>query len=71
MFASVGDGGNEGDGVSGSILIPKLFVWPYGGTRVSLIGSFTRYRIGYYNGILNLLIFVLSYRAANCDCLSF
>ncbi|XP_057439383.1 sucrose nonfermenting 4-like protein [Lotus japonicus] len=43
MFASVGNGGNEGDGVSGSILIPKRFVWPYGGTRVSLIGSFTRW----------------------------
>lgn len=49
MYASVADRGYEGSGgASGPILIPKRFVWPYGGRRVFLSGSFTRYPIGYY-----------------------
>lgn len=47
MFASVVDGACEGSGVSGPILIPRRFVWPYGGTTVFLTGSFTRY-LSYY-----------------------
>ncbi|CAI8615456.1 unnamed protein product [Vicia faba] len=44
MYASVTDRGYEGSGgVSGPILIPKRFVWPYGGRRVFLSGSFTRW----------------------------
>lgn len=39
MFASVADTASEGSGV----LIPQRFVWPYGGTRVFLSGSFTRW----------------------------
>ncbi|RDY11313.1 Sucrose nonfermenting 4-like protein, partial [Mucuna pruriens] len=38
MFA---DTACDGSGVSGPILIPQRFVWPYGGTRVFLSGSFT------------------------------
>jgi len=48
MFAPVPDGACEGSGVSGSISIPQRFVWPYGGRRVFLSGSFTRYLV-YYN----------------------
>ncbi|XP_054801738.1 sucrose nonfermenting 4-like protein isoform X2 [Prosopis cineraria] len=43
MFASVADSGRESSGASGSNLIPKRFVWPYGGRRVFLSGSFTRW----------------------------
>ncbi|QCD77751.1 sucrose nonfermenting 4-like protein [Vigna unguiculata] len=43
MFAPVPDGACEGSGVSGSISIPQRFVWPYGGRRVFLSGSFTRW----------------------------
>ncbi|KAE9593685.1 hypothetical protein Lal_00036540 [Lupinus albus] len=45
MFGSVADTGYEYDvsGLSGLILIPKRFVWPYGGRRVFLTGSFTRW----------------------------
>ncbi|XP_061348445.1 sucrose nonfermenting 4-like protein isoform X1 [Gastrolobium bilobum] len=43
MFASVADTGCEGTGASGPIWIPKRFVWPYGGRRVFLSGSFTRW----------------------------
>ncbi|KAG2395135.1 Sucrose nonfermenting 4-like protein [Vigna angularis] len=43
MFAPVADGACEGSGVSGSIMIPQRFVWPYGGRRVFLSGSFTRW----------------------------
>ncbi|KAH1195902.1 Sucrose nonfermenting 4-like protein [Glycine max] len=35
--------GSVGSGVSGPILIPRRFVWPYGGTTVFLTGSFTRW----------------------------
>lgn len=37
------DGGIEGSGVLSAALIPTRFVWPYGGRRVYLIGSFTRW----------------------------
>ncbi|OIW17498.1 hypothetical protein TanjilG_22610 [Lupinus angustifolius] len=45
MFGSVADPGYEyeGSGLSGPTLIPKRFVWPYGGRRVILSGSFTRW----------------------------
>ncbi|KAF7805110.1 sucrose nonfermenting 4-like protein [Senna tora] len=43
MFAPVADTGHESSGASGPILIPKRFVWPYGGRRVFLSGSFTRW----------------------------
>lgn len=40
---SVGGSSSLSSSSSGPILIPKRFVWPYGGTRVYLIGSFTRW----------------------------
>ncbi|KAK7397200.1 hypothetical protein VNO78_18367 [Psophocarpus tetragonolobus] len=43
MFAPVRDGACAGSGVSGPVLIPQRFVWPYGGRRVFLSGSFTRW----------------------------
>ncbi|GAU11514.1 hypothetical protein TSUD_345040 [Trifolium subterraneum] len=44
MYASVTDRGYEGSvGGSGAILIPSRFVWPHGGRRVFLTGSFTRW----------------------------
>ncbi|OIW13568.1 hypothetical protein TanjilG_29309 [Lupinus angustifolius] len=45
MFGSVENTGYEYDvsGLSGPIMIPKRFVWPYGGRRVFLSGSFTRW----------------------------
>ncbi|XWS58181.1 hypothetical protein CRYUN_Cryun08bG0012800 [Craigia yunnanensis] len=43
MFASGPETGHENSGVSGPLLIPMRFVWPYGGRRVFLSGSFTRW----------------------------
>ncbi|MFQ6635598.1 hypothetical protein Gotur_011957 [Gossypium turneri] len=43
MFASAPDSGNGNSGVSRSLLIPMRFVWPYGGSRVFISGSFTRW----------------------------
>ncbi|XP_022742949.1 LOW QUALITY PROTEIN: sucrose nonfermenting 4-like protein [Durio zibethinus] len=43
MFASGPETGHEKSGASGSRLIPMRFVWPYGGRRVFLSGSFTRW----------------------------
>ncbi|KAJ7973357.1 sucrose nonfermenting 4-like protein [Quillaja saponaria] len=43
MFSSVTDRGQENNAISGPILIPKRFVWPYGGRSVLLTGSFTRW----------------------------
>ncbi|XP_027366217.1 sucrose nonfermenting 4-like protein isoform X2 [Abrus precatorius] len=45
MFGSiVGPGRGHGSGgVAGPILIPRRFVWPHGGRRVFLCGSFTRW----------------------------
>eukprot|EP00268_Persea_americana_P060007 TRINITY_DN742_c1_g1_i3.p1 TRINITY_DN742_c1_g1~~TRINITY_DN742_c1_g1_i3.p1 ORF type:complete len:507 (+),score=91.92 TRINITY_DN742_c1_g1_i3:749-2269(+) len=43
MFSSGTDSVGENSGVSGSDLILTRFVWPYGGRRVFLTGSFTRW----------------------------
>ncbi|KAB2071445.1 hypothetical protein ES319_A08G222000v1 [Gossypium barbadense] len=43
MFGSGPDTGHGNSGVSGPLLIPMRFVWPYGGRRVFLSGSFTRW----------------------------
>ncbi|KAF7137798.1 hypothetical protein RHSIM_Rhsim07G0186000 [Rhododendron simsii] len=37
------DTGHDNSGVSGPVLIPMRFVWPYGGRRVFLSGTFTRW----------------------------
>ncbi|KAK2640377.1 hypothetical protein Ddye_028172 [Dipteronia dyeriana] len=42
MFGSGPETGHENSGAGGSALIPVRFVWPYGGRRVFLSGSFTR-----------------------------
>lgn len=41
MFGSSMDHGHHNNVVTGNMVIPTRFVWPYGGRRVSLIGSFT------------------------------
>eukprot|EP00262_Sarcandra_glabra_P006907 TRINITY_DN1946_c1_g4_i1.p1 TRINITY_DN1946_c1_g4~~TRINITY_DN1946_c1_g4_i1.p1 ORF type:complete len:503 (+),score=67.72 TRINITY_DN1946_c1_g4_i1:221-1729(+) len=43
MFSSGTDYLPETSGVSGPVLVPTRFVWPYGGRRVFLTGSFTRW----------------------------
>ncbi|GLT94919.1 hypothetical protein SLE2022_126300 [Rubroshorea leprosula] len=43
MFGSGSEAGNENSGISGQLLIPMRFVWPYGGRRVYLSGSFSRW----------------------------
>ncbi|GAV63148.1 CBS domain-containing protein [Cephalotus follicularis] len=43
MFGSSPDTGHGNTVVSGQVMIPKRFVWPYGGRRVLLSGSFTRW----------------------------
>lgn len=44
MFASGSSSGQGSLDVNGgTALVPTRFVWPYGGRRVSLIGSFTRW----------------------------
>ncbi|MBA0680840.1 hypothetical protein Goari_012517, partial [Gossypium aridum] len=43
MFGSGPDTGHGNSGVAGPLLIPMRFVWPYGGRRVFLSGSFTRW----------------------------
>ncbi|KAG4176764.1 hypothetical protein ERO13_A11G265800v2 [Gossypium hirsutum] len=43
MFASGPETGHENRGVSRSLLVPMRFIWPYGGSRVFLTGSFTRW----------------------------
>jgi len=43
MFGSGSDTGHDNSGVSGPVLIPMRFVWPYGGRRVLLSGTFTRW----------------------------
>lgn len=42
MFGSGPGTAHESRGLSGPVLIPTRFVWPYGGRRVFLSGSFTR-----------------------------
>ncbi|KAK9161506.1 hypothetical protein Syun_007847 [Stephania yunnanensis] len=41
MFSS--DGVYESSGVNGPVLVSTRFVWPYGGRRVFITGSFTRW----------------------------
>ncbi|KAI7996759.1 Sucrose nonfermenting 4-like protein [Camellia lanceoleosa] len=43
MFGFGVDIGPDKSGVLGPVLVPKQFVWPYGGNRVFLSGSFTRW----------------------------
>ncbi|KAH1083639.1 hypothetical protein J1N35_023400 [Gossypium stocksii] len=43
MFASGPETGHENRGVSRPLLVPMPFIWPYGGSRVFLTGSFTRW----------------------------
>ncbi|KAK5786441.1 Sucrose nonfermenting 4-like protein [Gossypium arboreum] len=43
MFASGSETGHENRGVSRPLLVPMRFIWPYGGSRVFLTGSFTRW----------------------------
>ncbi|XP_057513706.1 sucrose nonfermenting 4-like protein [Actinidia eriantha] len=43
MFGTAANTGHDNSGVSGPVLIPMRFVWPYGGRRVFLSGSFTRW----------------------------
>ncbi|RRT78995.1 hypothetical protein BHE74_00009332 [Ensete ventricosum] len=42
MFAPGTEVSQEAAGVAGAMLVPTRFVWPYGGRRVFLTGSFTR-----------------------------
>jgi hypothetical protein len=42
MFPAGGEQGSSGGGVIPSVLVPTRFVWPHGGRRVFLVGSFTR-----------------------------
>lgn len=44
MFGPGGESGRSSStgGGGGTVLIPTRFVWPYGGRRVYLSGSFTR-----------------------------
>ncbi|XP_047324638.1 sucrose nonfermenting 4-like protein [Impatiens glandulifera] len=43
MFASASDAPHNSSGATRQLLIPTRFVWPYGGRRVFLTGSFTRW----------------------------
>ncbi|MQL71542.1 hypothetical protein Taro_003852 [Colocasia esculenta] len=43
MFSQGADGRQDAGGTTGTVLIPMRFVWPYGGRRVFLSGSFTRW----------------------------
>ncbi|KAJ4956135.1 hypothetical protein NE237_012918 [Protea cynaroides] len=43
MYPSGSDSVPETSGVAGTVAIPTRFVWPYGGRRVFLSGSFTRW----------------------------
>ncbi|XP_008813370.1 sucrose nonfermenting 4-like protein isoform X2 [Phoenix dactylifera] len=43
MFSSGMDPPQEPSGLAGITLVPTRFVWPYGGKRVFLTGSFTRW----------------------------
>ncbi|MCD7446611.1 AMP-activated serine/threonine-protein kinase regulatory subunit, partial [Datura stramonium] len=44
MFGSGSDSGQNHTGVAATVLMPTRFVWPYGGRRVLLSGSFTRWQ---------------------------
>ncbi|KAG1371190.1 putative potassium transporter 2 [Cocos nucifera] len=43
MFSPGKNPSKDATGVSGGVLIPTQFVWPYGGKRVLLTGTFTRW----------------------------
>ncbi|GFZ21056.1 ribosomal protein L32e [Actinidia rufa] len=43
MFGPAANNGHDNSGVSRPVLIPMRFVWPYGGRRVFLSGSFTSF----------------------------
>ncbi|KAE8675394.1 Sucrose nonfermenting 4-like protein [Hibiscus syriacus] len=43
MSAAAPEIGHENRGVSRPLLVPVRFIWPYGGSRVFLTGSFTRW----------------------------
>lgn len=43
MFSSGSSSPLEVSGVAGEVLFPKTFVWPYGGNRVMVTGTFTRW----------------------------
>ncbi|XP_047311013.1 sucrose nonfermenting 4-like protein [Impatiens glandulifera] len=43
MFDSTSDAPNNSNGATGQLLILTRFVWPYGGRRVFLTGTFTRW----------------------------
>ncbi|KAG1365200.1 putative Sucrose nonfermenting 4-like protein [Cocos nucifera] len=43
MFSSGIDSRQEPSGLAGAMLVPTRFVWPYGGKRVFVTGSFTRW----------------------------
>uniref|UniRef100_A0A0C9RXK9 TSA: Wollemia nobilis Ref_Wollemi_Transcript_5696_3130 transcribed RNA sequence n=1 Tax=Wollemia nobilis TaxID=56998 RepID=A0A0C9RXK9_9CONI len=43
MFPTGGDQGTASGGGIPSVLVPTRFVWPHGGRRVHLVGSFTRW----------------------------
>ncbi|KAI0510383.1 hypothetical protein KFK09_010984 [Dendrobium nobile] len=43
MFASGTSSPSEASAVAGEVLIPKTFVWRYGGSRVMVTGTFTRW----------------------------
>lgn len=46
MFGSNPDSAaHSNSGLPGNLLIPFRFVWPYGGRRVFLSGSFTGYGV--------------------------
>ncbi|KAJ1387429.1 Immunoglobulin-like fold [Sesbania bispinosa] len=42
-IADRGQGSNAVAALTGPVFVPKRFVWPYGGRKVFLIGSFTRW----------------------------
>uniref|UniRef100_A0A1D1Y7C6 Sucrose nonfermenting 4-like protein n=1 Tax=Anthurium amnicola TaxID=1678845 RepID=A0A1D1Y7C6_9ARAE len=43
MFIPGADARQDANGTAGAVLIPVRFVWPHGGNRVVLSGSFTRW----------------------------
>ncbi|PKA62256.1 Sucrose nonfermenting 4-like protein [Apostasia shenzhenica] len=43
MFSTGTSSSQEAGGATGELLLPKTFVWPYGGSRVMVTGTFTRW----------------------------
>jgi len=60
MFGSTLDSSRGNSAASGQLLTPTRFVWPYGGRRVFLSGSFTRWDDWAWTRIV-YFIFQLSY----------